>query len=261
MSNLDNLRNEISETKFGQFYYQAKSHYIEYATIKVMSKQGIIKKESPKWLAVDEFLDLGTLSHFIEWFEEHYKDRAVPPFDVLIRTIKELCTKDDEIDYSACFKIIWPMLSFPDLLRSEGQRKSLYSEVGEREKKKRKREIDKYKKNIKGIQEYNPKFDPTRQLILPKHLPLSRTYAQIKMMRKSGIIFRQPNTWKSTRFQMVRTFINALYSISKEHSNLKDNAICTRIATILDLLKTDSVTGTRYNRKSVSHYLEHKSTT
>jgi len=243
---------EILSTKLGNFYYKAKLGKDP------KPEDLIIKGAKGDYLSPG----LGTLSFLIYFIREEYGINNNLPFNKLIICVNRLSQFNDAV----VVRIMDKIMSLPLLIKSEKYRKQEYQKLGEierqRYRRKKKKELDECRKAIKKMEELNPMFDENgyyRDLAEKrvKNLKPSETLLQLKRIHKEGLLYATREGQKSTKgLQSLRGFTLRVYELSREASNLPDNAIYNNIAKILDLLKIRTSKGSQYGHENIKDVIK-----
>ena len=150
------------------------------------------------------------------------------------------------------------------LLKGEGYRKELYKPLRKREERCLAKVKNDYlieiRKAINTLNALDP--DPSRfdekylwKLAQKKEFEPSQTLLQLRQMSEYGMIAMQPYKRNNPKGdESIRLFIYAIHDLLSRHkSKLTDNAICSRLASLLTI-----TIGKKYSRQTVQGILSRK---
>lgn len=250
------LFSDIQKTlkhKYGRFFYKTKlgkSPKPDDLMIKYKAGQkGEVEIEGPS----PEF---GGIFAFIDWFEnEHGKD-ADFRWNKLIKRIENLTDSKEGRVF-----IMQRLSNLRGFVESEEHRKDYYKKLykaeTQRQKRKQKKEIEKYKEAIETIRDLDPNFDKDHKYLnlakeRSENIKPSETLLTLKYFQDYGLMWSTEQKQKSTKgLQTIRNFFCEVYRVAEEHSSLKPNAIYIEIENLLDLLKIKNKEGNDYTRENI----------
>jgi hypothetical protein len=238
--------------KFGRFYFRAK-------LCKVPKLEDLMIRFGPRGEVETELLITDFASSvwgFIYWFEKEHGRNAELRWNKLMIRIKNLSESK-----KGMVLIMQQIFTIPMLVKSEIFRKDhakvLRKAECQRHQRKQKKEINKYERAIKTINELDPDFDKdSKYLKLAKQhaedIKPSATFLTLKSFQNYGLMYHDTQERKSTKgLQLLTDFVCKTYELAKEYSNLTSNAIYTEIGKLLDLLKIKNLKEENYTRETI----------